>query len=99
MVAAYILLMEHGRAAEAYNIGSEKTHSMQTVLELMLRSSACSIQTQQKDALLRSSESTAVRVDCGKIRRDTGWRPCFSLEQTLADTLDYWRAVLAAEKG
>jgi GDP-4-dehydro-6-deoxy-D-mannose reductase len=100
MVAAYILLMERGRTGEAYNIGTGTTHSMQSVLDLLLHSATCPIRIQQKDALLRSSESTIVRADASKVRGETGWRPRFSLEQTLSDTLEYWRSTLAAnEKG
>jgi nucleoside-diphosphate-sugar epimerase len=30
--------------------------------------------------------------DASLLRRDTGWVPCIPLDQTLADTLAYWRA-------
>ena len=34
-----------------------------------------------------------VRASAARLRQETGWAPRFSLDQTLADTLDYWRAV------
>jgi GDP-4-dehydro-6-deoxy-D-mannose reductase len=100
VVAAYILLMDRGRTGEAYNIGSGTTHSVQSVLEQLLRWAACPIEVQQQNALLRTSETSIVRADASKLRRETGWQPRFALEQTLKDTLEYWRTTLAAkEKG
>jgi nucleoside-diphosphate-sugar epimerase len=37
----------------------------------------------------------ALRADSGKLRRETGWEPRFALDQTLKDTLDYWRSTIA----
>ena len=90
-IAAYILLADKGRAGEAYNIGSGQSYSMQTVLERLLALTALRVELQQRTDLLRPSEPAVVRVDAGKLRRETGWAPCYTLDQTLADTLEAWR--------
>jgi GDP-4-dehydro-6-deoxy-D-mannose reductase len=35
-------------------------------------------------------EAMVTRADTIKLRRETGWTPRISLDQTLADTLEYW---------
>ena len=91
MVAAYVLLMERGTRGQAYNIGSGQSYSMQTVLDRLLALSGLSVEVRRRADLLRPTEQTVVRVDAGKLRRETGWSPHYSLDQTLADTLAAWR--------
>ena len=91
-VAAYVLLMQKGRAGEAYNIGSGQNVSMQTVLDRLLALSGLQVEVRTRAELMRTVDQAVARVDATKLRRETGWTPRFSLDQTLADTLDYWRS-------
>jgi GDP-4-dehydro-6-deoxy-D-mannose reductase len=93
-VAAYLLLMERGRAGEAYNIGSGQAVSMQTVLDRLLALAGLKVEVRQRQELVRATDPAAIRVDAGKLRRETGWAPALTLEQTLRDTLEYWREFL-----
>jgi GDP-4-dehydro-6-deoxy-D-mannose reductase len=90
-VAAYDLLMQHGRSGEAYNVGSGQVYSMHTVLDRLLALAGLTVELRQKAALLRSTDTPVVRVDASKLRRETGWSPRYTLDQTLLDTLNYWR--------
>jgi GDP-4-dehydro-6-deoxy-D-mannose reductase len=89
-VAAYLLLLEHGRAGAAYNVASGQAYTMQTVLDRLLALAGVKAEVRQRTELVRPTER-AVRADASKLRRETGWQPRFTLDQTLADTLDYWR--------
>jgi GDP-4-dehydro-6-deoxy-D-mannose reductase len=91
MVQAYIRLIASGRVGEAYNAGTGTAYCMRTVLERLLALARVRIEVQQEAGLVRVVETTVVRADASKLRRDTGWTPQFTLEQTLADTLAYWR--------
>lgn len=91
MITAYILLMEKGRSGEAYNIATGESCSMHAVLARMLDLAGLRVEIRQDSDLLRPSEAAVIRVDVGKLRRETGWAPRFSLDQTLADTLAAWR--------
>jgi GDP-4-dehydro-6-deoxy-D-mannose reductase len=93
-VQAYLLLMERGRSGEAYNVGTGQTHSMQEMVDRLLRLTQVRVQVKQRGDLVRATETPAVRADAAKLRRETGWAPRFSLEQTLADMLTYWRSAL-----
>jgi GDP-4-dehydro-6-deoxy-D-mannose reductase len=91
VVSAYLLLMERGRPGEAYNVGSGQTHSMQTILERLLALAGVRVEMRQRQDLLRTVDQAVVRVDASKLRREIGWTPRFTLDQTLADTLSSWR--------
>jgi GDP-4-dehydro-6-deoxy-D-mannose reductase len=91
VVAAYVLLMQKGRSGEAYNIGSGQTHAMQSVLDRLIALSGVQVQVRQKASLLRATDAAVIQADTAKLRRETGWAPRWSLDQTLMDTLTYWR--------
>jgi GDP-4-dehydro-6-deoxy-D-mannose reductase len=90
-VAAYVLLLEKGRPGEAYNVASGQDWPMQTVLDRLLALAGVKADVRQRTELVRPTELSAVRGDASKLRRETGWQSRYSLDQTLADTLDYWR--------
>lgn len=94
VVAAYLLLMDQGRRGEVYNVGSGQTRAMRQVLDLMLECLHLRVEVRQRADLLRPTEPPAVRVDASKLRRETGWSPRYSLEQTLADILAAWQQTL-----
>ena len=90
--AAYVLLMEKGRKGEAYNVGSGQNVAMQTVLDRLLALSGLKVEVRKRAELMRAVDQAVARVDASRLRRETGWAPRFSLDQTLSDTLDYWRS-------
>ena len=49
------------------------------------------LQRLQGGERLRVAPGAAGLLDAGKLRRETGWAPSYSLDQTLADTLMAWR--------
>jgi GDP-4-dehydro-6-deoxy-D-mannose reductase len=91
-VAAYVLLMQKGRPGEAYNIGSGQNVSMQTVLDRLLALGGLNVDVRPRAELMRAVDQAAAVADASKLRRETGWAPRFSLDQTLLDTLNYWRS-------
>ncbi len=91
MVRAYWLALEKGRKGEVYNICSERSWTIQQVLDMLLEMSDAEIRVEQDPARLRPSDVPILQGDCSKFRRDTGWEPEIPFEQTLRDILDYWR--------
>lgn len=90
-VRAYRLLAEHGRAGEAYNVGSGQALSMREVLDRLLALAGVRVEVRQRGDLVRAADNAVLRADPGKLTRETGWSRAFPLERTLADILDYWR--------
>jgi len=91
MINAYILLMEKGQTGEAYNIGSGQTVSMQHVVDRLLQLSGLIVEVRQRAELLRATDQAVACAAALKIRDEIGWAPRYSLDQTLVDTLNYWR--------
>lgn len=91
VVAAYLLLLEHGRSGECYNIGTGQSWSMRQVLDRMVALSGLRVELKTREDLLRPTEPAGMRIDAGKLRRETGWSPRYPLDQTLTDTLEAWR--------
>jgi GDP-4-dehydro-6-deoxy-D-mannose reductase len=91
MVIGYWLSLEKGKPGEAYNICQEKCWSMREMLDMLLAMSNVKVKVETDKARLRPSDVQLLLGDCSKFRADTGWKPTIPFEQTLRDTLDYWR--------
>jgi GDP-4-dehydro-6-deoxy-D-mannose reductase len=89
---AYIRLLEVGRAGEVYNVGSGRTHRMRDILGRLITLALVPVTVEEKLDAARANDTTIVRADTRKLRAATGWEPRYSLEQTLTDVLDDWRA-------
>ena len=92
VVNAYQLLMQKGRKGEAYNIGAGTACSMQSIVDSLCSLARISVEVRRKDNLMRPNDTPVVVADASKLREETGWKPAYSLRQSLEDTLAYWRA-------
>jgi GDP-4-dehydro-6-deoxy-D-mannose reductase len=97
MVEAYRLLLDRGRPGEVYNAGSGVAVRMAEVLDLLRAQCRVKVEVAPRPELMRPSESGATVAVADKLRREVGWSPRYELRQTLRDTLDSWRAVIANE--
>jgi GDP-4-dehydro-6-deoxy-D-mannose reductase len=97
MVRAYVLLMERGKIGEVYNAGTGEAHSMRAVLDHLLSLARVKIKVRQRPGLVRAAETAVVRANASKLRRELSWAPQFTLKQTLADILAYWREVVRSQ--
>jgi GDP-4-dehydro-6-deoxy-D-mannose reductase len=91
MVRAYILLTEKGGTGEVYNAAAGEVHSMQSLLDRLLGMARLRVEVRPQSAQARATDPSAIRADASRLRKEIGWTPAFSLDQTLSDTLDYWR--------
>jgi GDP-4-dehydro-6-deoxy-D-mannose reductase len=94
VVRAYHLLAVHGKAGEAYNVGSGQSHSVQEVLDTLLLHTSADIHVEPDPDRMRPSDIPRVVCDYAKLRACTGWGPTIGFGQSLADVLAYWRAQL-----
>jgi GDP-4-dehydro-6-deoxy-D-mannose reductase len=94
VVRAYLLLMERGKAGEVYNVASGQAPSIDELLARLLTHTNTPVQTRQQPDLVRAADIPVVRGNSAKLRKQTDWRPLIPIQQTLADTLEYWRRVL-----
>ncbi|MCL5024965.1 MAG: GDP-mannose 4,6-dehydratase [Chloroflexi bacterium] len=96
VVRAYWLALERGVAGDVYNLGSGRSRSIRQILEQLLAMSGRSLEVREDPARMRPSDVPDMVCDASKFRRQTGWEPRINWEQTLADTLAYWREELRA---
>lgn len=89
---AYVLLIDHGVAGEAYNVGTGRAYSIQYLLETLLSYSTIDIKVEQDPERMRPSDIPLVYADNSKLCDQTGWRPLYQFEDSLQRVLDYWRA-------
>jgi len=91
IVTAYIAALEKGEPGEVYNICSGEEHSIQSILDRLLKLTEKKIEIQIDPARLRPSDVPRLRGDSTKFRAKTGWAPKIPIDQTLQDLLNYWR--------
>jgi GDP-4-dehydro-6-deoxy-D-mannose reductase len=84
VVSAYLLLVERGRAGEAYNVSSGRGVSVRQLAEDVLLRVGTPVDISTDASLVRASD---IPINIGspeKLKRDTGWMPL----KTHADIID-----------
>lgn len=94
LVEALILLASHGQAGEAYNICGETVYTGSDILEAIEKQTGFRLYAETDPQLLRPSDEPLIAGDVEKLKRHTGWKQCCTLEQTVADMLEYWSRIL-----
>ena len=91
VVRAYVMLMEKGCAGETYNVGSGHAVAIQELLDILLELSSESIVIEQNPDRMRPSDVPVIEADISKLCEDTGWKPEYSLQETLQTMLNHNR--------
>jgi GDP-4-dehydro-6-deoxy-D-mannose reductase len=91
VVRAYSLLMREAAADDIYNVGAGHEYTMQQYLDMLLEHADSDIPIEQDPARMRPSDTPYSSADSATLRR-LGWEPRIPIQQTLLDTLEYWRA-------
>jgi GDP-4-dehydro-6-deoxy-D-mannose reductase len=94
MVVAYWLALEKGEPGDVYNICSGKSYAIQEVLDQLLAMTDKKIEVRQDPRRLRPSDVPVLEGDASKFHAVTGWAPKIPFEQTLEDSLEFWRQQL-----
>lgn len=92
VVRAYAL------AAEAepgvYNVCSGNCTTVAQLIDLLRGSAAVPIRNEVDPERLRTHDARAIRGSHDRLTAATGWEPEIALEQTVRDTLEWWRSQL-----
>jgi GDP-4-dehydro-6-deoxy-D-mannose reductase len=98
IVRGYWRLLEAGEPGEVYNLASGRAWAIEDVLNFMLeRARVRDIRVEQDPSRLRPSDVPVLVGDASRIERAVGWKAEIPFEQTLGDTLEYWRRRIVAE--
>ncbi len=94
IVTGYRLLAEKGQNGAAYQFCSGKTVMIQQILEMLLKLSDKTIIVKTDNSRLRKNDIPCLKGDNQKARKKLGFKPKYSLNETLLDTMNYWREIL-----
>jgi len=93
-VRGFYLAALKGKPGEAYNLCATATHEVGDLLRTAIRLSGVKAEIRPVRRLMRPSDERIIFGSTRKIRKDTGWKPMNSIEQTLESMLRYWDATL-----
>ena len=91
VVRAYYLVMTNGKSGEIYNVGSGITYKIKEILDKLLSLAKISIYIEKDNDKMRPSDVPLIQCDNSKISTECGWTLQYPIDQTLIDTLNYWR--------
>lgn len=94
VVRAYRLLAEKGVSGRVYNVGRGSAAGIGQILETALSMSQVEIAVIRDPKRLRASDIPIIEPDVSLIFADTGWSAQISIEETVRDTLEWWREKL-----
>ena len=89
VVRAYRLPAVHGRAGEIYNVGSGVCRRSGDLLAQLQTLADCRLPVIE----VASGVTQLPIADTTRLRRATPWEPQVPIEQTLEDTLAFWRSL------
>jgi len=89
-VRGFYLAAMKGRPGEAYNLCATKVYQVRELLQFAINLSGLKVAVRPVARLMRPSDERIIFGATNKIRKDTGWKPAFSIKQTLASMLEYW---------
>jgi len=91
VVKSYALLVQKGKNGETYNVGSGKAIAIADILKMILSMTEADIKIEVDENKLRPVDVPIIEADVTKLTSATGWHRNIKLEETIADTLNYWR--------
>ncbi len=89
-VQGFYLAAMKGKRGEAYNLCATRTYEIGELLRKAILLSGVRPKIQPVARLMRPSDERIIFGSTRKFRRDTGWKPSNSIEQTLSSMLEYW---------
>lgn len=93
---AYEVLMATGRSGQTYNVCSGSAWRMRDLLDELVQLAKVKVRISIDEQRLRPHDVPVVQGNAARIRTELGWVPRIPIEQTLKDTLDWWRGRTAA---
>jgi GDP-4-dehydro-6-deoxy-D-mannose reductase len=99
VVAAYLQLMasrSHAPAGSAFNVCSGRAYRIGDLLDALLRLATVPIAVAADPERMRPSDVPLLLGSHDRLTRMSGWLPRVAINDTLADTLAWWRSEVAA---
>ena len=89
-VRGFYLAANKGKRGEAYNLCATQTYEIGTLLRKAIQLSKLKVEIRPVPRLMRPSDERIIFGRTNKIRKDTGWKPLKTIDQTLSAMWEYW---------
>jgi GDP-4-dehydro-6-deoxy-D-mannose reductase len=96
VVRAYASLLTTGDPDGPYLLCSGRSIAIAELIDRLVAAARVDVRIVVDPALVRVGEQPDLFGDSRRLRTATGWAPAIDIEQTVADTLDWWRVQVAA---
>ncbi|MBP1966998.1 GDP-mannose 4,6-dehydratase [Paenibacillus aceris] len=92
-VAAYFSLLQvaAGSPGEIYNVCSGTAYTIRAIVSLLEQYASVPFEVSIQEHLLRRQEASVVLGDAAKLKDASGWEPIIPWQQSILDTLNYYR--------
>jgi len=94
-VRGFYLAALKGKRGEAYNLCASQTYEISELLNLAIRLAGVTPEIRPVSHLMRPSDEKIIFGSTEKFRKDSGWKPERTIEQTLASMLEFWEQALS----
>jgi GDP-4-dehydro-6-deoxy-D-mannose reductase len=91
-VRAYRMIVDRGIAGRPYNVCTGEAIAVRRLLDTLVSLARVDVRIVADPSRYRPNDTPVVLGDASRARRELGWEPRISLEQTAHDLLEYWRA-------
>lgn len=81
-----------------FNAASGRSWQLRQLFEMLLERANGSPAFESRDSIPASSTPAFERIDATALREATGWSPRIEMDQTIRDTLDFWRSTIAQSR-
>jgi len=90
VVSAYRLLLQQGDPDRTYLAGTGRSHSIRDLIDIAVSLALVPVQVTSDPSRIREGEQPDLYAS-PRALQELGWAPRIPLEQSIQDTLDYWR--------
>jgi GDP-4-dehydro-6-deoxy-D-mannose reductase len=91
VVRGYRLLAASGQPGEVYNLGSGWGTRVADAVECLRSLAKVPIEVHVDPSKVRPLDQPILIADATKLRAAAGWEPRYSIQETLADMLEWFR--------
>ncbi len=96
VVRAYARLLVSGQPDAPYLVCTGRSIAIAELIDRLVAAARLDVRIVVDPLLVRAGEQPDLYGDSRRLRTETGWNPVIDIEQTIADTLDWWRVRVAA---
>ena len=90
MIAAYRVLIDRGDPVQTYLAGRGRSQSVRELVDIAVSLARIPVEVVSDPSRIREGEQSDLYAE-PRALKELGWEPRIPLEQSIADTLDYWR--------